>query len=54
MASESCQHTRTIIIAKDQHEEYLECLDCGEILNPAARELESAPAEESGESLSDA
>jgi len=50
----NCQHTRTILIAKDEHEEYLECLDCGEILNPAERESESASIENSGESLSDA
>lgn len=54
MASEPCQHAHTILIAKDEHEEYLECLDCGEILNPAERESDSAPVEESGESLSDA
>jgi hypothetical protein len=52
MPTSNCQHTRTILIAKDEHEEYLECLDCGEILNPA--ESESAPVENSGESLSDA
>ena len=54
MPAPHCQHTRTILIAKDEHEEYLECLDCGEILNPAERESEPAPAENSGESLSDA
>lgn len=51
-----CEHARTILIAKDEHEEYWECLDCGEILNPAERgaESERAPADNSGESLSDA
>lgn len=53
MPASHCQHARTILIAKDEHEEYLECLDCGEILNPAEREF-TAPAENPGESLSDA
>ena len=52
MSPSECRHARTILIAKDEHEEYLECLDCGEILNPA--ESESAVVENSGESLSDA
>lgn len=54
MPAPHCQHARTILIAKDEHEEYLECLDCGEILNPAERECSSATAENAGESLSDA
>ena len=54
MPLSECRHMRTILIAKDEHEEYLECLDCGEILNPAEHEFESAPPENSGESLSDA
>lgn len=45
-----CQHKRTRVIAKDADAQYVECLDCGEILE--AGEL---PAENSfGESLSDA
>ena len=46
----TCKHAHTQLIAKDQDAEYLECLDCGEILE--AEEL----AEPSGfdESLSDA
>lgn len=46
----SCKHLRTRIIAKDQDAEYVECLDCGKILEMG--EL----AEPSGfdESLSDA
>ena len=46
----TCKHTRTQLIAKDQDAEYLECLDCGPILE--AEELN----EPSGfdESLSDA
>jgi hypothetical protein len=27
-----CKHTRTQLVAKDQDAEYLECLDCGAIL----------------------
>lgn len=33
----TCAHTHTILIAKDEHEEYLECLDCGEIFEVAER-----------------
>ena len=46
----TCKHARTQLIAKDQDAEYVECLDCGTILE--ADELE----EPSGfdESLSDA
>lgn len=60
----TCQHTRTRLIAKDKDAEYLECLDCGALLE--AEELAQSrekPAAESGgpadrknfnESLSDA
>lgn len=46
----TCKHARTQLIAKDQDAEYVECLDCGAILE--AGEVE----EPSGftESLSDA
>jgi hypothetical protein len=45
-----CQHKRTQVIAKDNDAQYVECLDCGEIL-----EVGELPAGEgSGESLSDA
>lgn len=46
----ACPHARTRLIAKDQDAEYIECLDCGAILE--ADELR----EPSGfnESLSDA
>lgn len=56
MQTSHCEHARTILIAKDEHEEYLECLDCGEILNVAEREArsESAAVDNTGESLSDA
>jgi transcription initiation factor TFIIIB Brf1 subunit/transcription initiation factor TFIIB len=50
MDSATCKHTRTQLIAKDQDSEYVECLDCGAILE--AEEIN----EPSGfdESLSDA
>jgi len=52
MPAPKCPHAHTILVAKDEHGEYLECLDCGEIFDPAERE----PAAGAGfnESLSDA
>ena len=47
----TCPHTHTILIAKDEHEEYLECLDCGEIFEVAERGLASPGF---NETLSDA
>jgi hypothetical protein len=47
-----CQHKRTRVIAKDNEAQYLECLDCGEILEAA--ELEKTEAVGFDESLSDA
>lgn len=55
MEPSACKHTRTQLVAKDQDAEYVECLDCGAILE--AGELQPADeAEASGfnESLSDA
>ncbi len=46
----TCKHLQTRLIAKDSDAEYVECLDCGEILE--ADELKEPP--EFGESLSDA
>lgn len=46
----SCKHLQTQIIAKDSDAEYVECLNCGEILE--AGELQEPP--EFPESLSDA
>lgn len=43
-----------MLIAKDEHEEYRECLDCGKIFNPAEREPEKQSSQSFGESLSDA
>jgi hypothetical protein len=47
----SCRHSRTQLIAKDSDAEYVECLDCGAIL-----ETSEHPEKISGfdESLSDA
>jgi Zn ribbon nucleic-acid-binding protein len=47
----ACQHKRTQLIAKDEDAQYVECLDCGEILE--AGELKSDEPG-FGESLSDA
>jgi len=47
----ACKHLRTQVIAKDDNAEYVECLDCGEILE--VDELkEKDPG--FGESVSDA
>jgi len=32
MTQPACQHKRTQLIAKDNDAQYVECLDCGEIL----------------------
>jgi transcription initiation factor TFIIIB Brf1 subunit/transcription initiation factor TFIIB len=45
-----CPHKRTRLIAKDDAAEYVECLDCGAILESS--EMTDAP--EFPESLSDA
>lgn len=47
----TCAHAHTILIAKDELEEYLECLDCGEIFEVAEREPSSPGF---NETLSDA
>ncbi len=46
----ACKHTRTRLIAKDNDAQYVECLDCGVILE--AGELKESSS--FGESLSDA
>ena len=33
----TCRHERTQLIAKDTDAEYVECLDCGDILESAER-----------------
>jgi len=45
-----CKHTRTRLIAKDSDAEYVECLDCGMILEAEERK----DGAEFNESLSDA
>jgi Zn ribbon nucleic-acid-binding protein len=47
----ACKHTRTQVIAKDDNAEYVECLDCGEILDMDELK-EKDPG--FGESISDA
>jgi hypothetical protein len=49
--SPTCRHTRTQLIAKDSDAEYVECLDCGAILE--SDELKE-PSSGFNESLSDA
>ncbi|HXA56511.1 MAG TPA: hypothetical protein VNU84_03680 [Candidatus Acidoferrum sp.] len=46
----ACKHAHTRLIAKDNDAQYVECLDCGAILE--AGELKDNPG--FGESLSDA
>ena len=50
MADPACKHLRTRLIAKDDDAQYVECLDCGEILEAG----EHNEAGDFGESLSDA
>ena len=49
-APKPCTHSRTRLIAKDKDAEYVECLDCGEIIE--AGERKEPP--DFNESLSDA
>ena len=37
-----CEHRRTRLIAKDNEAQYVECMDCGEILETG--EIKEAPA----------
>lgn len=46
----TCKHARTQVIAKDDEAQYIECLDCGEILEVG----ELKDGSESSGSLSDA
>ncbi len=57
--SPACRHRHTQIIAKDSEAEYIECLDCGAILESGEKPESapggaSAPASGFDESLSDA
>jgi transcription initiation factor TFIIIB Brf1 subunit/transcription initiation factor TFIIB len=47
----ACRHTRTKLIAKDSDAEYVECLDCGAIVESSEV---PEPAAGFNESLSDA
>jgi len=47
----TCRHERTQLIAKDSDAEYVECLDCGAIIESAER---NGPPNGFDESLSDA
>ena len=47
----TCRHSRTRLVAKDSDAEYVECLDCGAILESGELPEHSAGF---GESLSDA
>jgi Zn ribbon nucleic-acid-binding protein len=49
----ACSHKRTQLIAKDNEAQYVECLDCGEILEAGEIEKKEAAAG-FDESLSDA
>lgn len=51
-SQQKCSHKRTQLIAKDKDAQYVECLDCGAILE--TDELEKPPASGFDESLSDA
>jgi hypothetical protein len=50
VAEPACKHKRTRLIAKDDESQYVECLDCGDILE--GEELKEASGFD--ESLSDA
>ncbi|MGH9746835.1 MAG: hypothetical protein ACRD59_12090 [Candidatus Acidiferrales bacterium] len=50
MPDPTCKHVRTRLIAKDDDSQYVECLDCGEILEAGEFDASS----NFGESLSDA
>jgi transcription initiation factor TFIIIB Brf1 subunit/transcription initiation factor TFIIB len=50
MPDSTCKHERVRLIAKDDDSEYVECLDCGAILEDAERKEHAG----FNESLSDA
>jgi len=52
MANENCKHECTRLIAKDDNSEYVECMDCGKILD--RDELKKKEEPEFGESVADA
>jgi hypothetical protein len=52
MSDRPCKHERTQLIAQDDDSKYIECLECGEILE--AGELKKEERSGFDESLSDA
>lgn len=48
----ACRHPHTKLIAKDSDAEYVECLDCGAIIESS--EMPAEPSAGFNESLSDA
>ena len=52
MRDNPCKQEHTRVIAKDSDSEYIECLDCGEILETV--ELQDGDRSAFDESLSDA
>jgi hypothetical protein len=53
--STSCKHARTQLIAKDKDAEYVECLECGAILERGEMQSEKSPEKNGIDgSLSDA
>ena len=52
MADENCKHERTRLIAKDDNSEYVECLECGKILD--REEMKKKEESEFSESVADA
>jgi hypothetical protein len=58
MAKSACPHKRTQLVAKDNDAQYVECLDCGQILEAGEMENPDEPKKKErpgfDESLSDA
>ena len=48
---EACKHTRKQLIAKDKDAEYVECLDCGAILEAEGLEVSITDPDEETQSL---
>lgn len=54
MTEPACKHKRTQVIAEDGDAKYVECLDCGAILEAGELKEGAGSGPGSGESLSDA
>ncbi|MFQ5776824.1 MAG: hypothetical protein ACE5IP_02315 [Terriglobia bacterium] len=50
----TCRHRRTRLIAQDDASTYIECLECGELLEAAELNAKEATSAEFEEDLSDA